>query len=73
MQLAIRVLEINFDFDGVCLQCHTWLRKWHSLADFATTREEKIHETRMMLSAKYTKYIRVQYLKYTFILPGVIM
>ena len=34
-------------------QQHTWLRKWHSLADLATTSEEKMHETRMMLSAKY--------------------
>ena len=36
--------------------CHrTWLRKWHSLADFATTSEEKMHETRIMLSAKYKR------------------
>ena len=45
----------------VSIQHHTWLRKWHSLADLATTREEKMHETRMMLSAKYKT---MQYLKY---------
>ena len=64
VELAVRVLQVgSCSGSGAChhdIQ-HTWLRKWHSLADLATTSEEKMQETRMMLSAKYKGAIfRVQ-------------
>ena len=44
----------------------TWQRKWHSRADFETTREEKMQETITMESEEYT-YLYICIYMYTYV------
>ena len=54
MEIFVRILKVvirTISMGTFCMKC-TWLKKWHSRADLATTREEKTQETRMMVSGK---------------------